>query len=175
MNYYLIPAAVGNYVACGTTPPSYDSAAHLWTLANGNRIAAMPGDYTLVDDSSNNPELLAAVKDEKKGAVTALRYEKETQGIVVNGAHIATTLHDQSRITGAKAYVDLRPDATIQWKTDTGVWVTRTAAEILALAGAVGDHVQALFTAECTHHAAIEALNTLAGLAAYDITTGWPE
>jgi hypothetical protein len=75
------------------------------------------------------------------------RYEKETGGITLNGIPIATDRQSQAMITGAYNYVQVNAAATIKWKAENG-FVELNAAQITALALAVGAHVQACFAKE---------------------------
>jgi hypothetical protein len=102
----------------------------------------------------------------------AVRWQKETAGIQVAGATIATDRESQQLIAGALALAQQDPARTLQFKAVSG-WVTLSAAEVTAIAIAVGDHVQACF--------AIEA-DVAGGVAAGTITTfeqilaaDWPE
>ena len=88
-------------------------------------------------------------------AATA-RYAKETAGILVAGAPIATDRDSQNLISGAYSYVLAKPDATINFKTAAG-FVVLTADQIQAIALAVGGHVQACFAVEAQVDAAIQA------------------
>jgi hypothetical protein len=94
------------------------------------------------------------------------RFIKETSGIIVAGAAIATDRDSQAMINGAQAYVTAASVASIAYKTSSG-WATLTAAEVLATAVAVGAHVQACFVAESTLDAAITA-GTITTTAAID-------
>lgn len=75
------------------------------------------------------------------------RWAVETGGIVVAGAHIATDRASQAMIAGAYAYSQAHPSETISYKAVSG-FVTLDAAQIAAIATAVGAHVQACFVAE---------------------------
>ncbi len=77
----------------------------------------------------------------------AARFAKETGGIKVGNAPIATDRESQAMITGALAGAQLNPNITAAWKTTSG-FVTINAAQINAIATAVLAHVQACFAAE---------------------------
>ncbi|MGI3900522.1 MAG: DUF4376 domain-containing protein [Janthinobacterium lividum] len=93
------------------------------------------------------PAPVAPPVDLKAYAASA-RYTKETAGITVNGAAIATDRASQALITGAWATTQINPSATIQWKGSDGTFVTLDAKAITGLAAAVTAHVQACFAAE---------------------------
>ncbi|NEI71316.1 DUF4376 domain-containing protein [Rhizobium lusitanum] len=75
------------------------------------------------------------------------RYAVETGGIVINGMSVMTDRGSQSLITGAYNYVQANPEVTVKFKTAAG-FVELTAAQMTAIANAVGAHVQAAFAAE---------------------------
>lgn len=85
-----------------------------------------------------------------------VRWLVETGGIMVGGAPITTDRESQAMISGAHAYVQANPSATIKWKTMAG-FATLSAEQITALALAVGTHVQSCFSKEAEVAAAIQA------------------
>ncbi|WP_454917419.1 DUF4376 domain-containing protein [Xanthobacter sediminis] len=102
------------------------------------------------------------------------RWRAETGGIVVGGLPLPTDERAQLKITGAAVAAERDPEMSITWKCTGGVWVTLTAAQVLALADAVRAHVQAAFDREATLAGAITAAETVEAVAAIDIETGWP-
>ena len=107
-----------------------------------------------------DPSSIITAADKAAAALAALpayaagkRWLVETGGITVAGAHIQTDRDSQAMITGAYAYAQANPDATINYKAEGG-FVALTAAQMTAIGLAVGAHVQACFAAE----AAIESL-----------------
>jgi hypothetical protein len=107
---------------------------------------------------------------ELRRQVTAIRWQKETGGITVGGMGVNTGIDDQNRIASVLTVMALGIE-TIDFKIATG-WVTLTAAEVQAVAKAIGTHVQACFSAERAHHAAIAKLASNA--TTYDVSIGWP-
>ena len=99
------------------------------------------------------------------------RYAVETGGIVLNGMRVMTDRASQSLITGAYNYVQANPDITVKFKTSGG-FVELTAAQMTAIANAVGAHVQAAFAAEGEINQQIIAgtITTPAEIDAF----GWP-
>lgn len=87
---------------------------------------------------------------------SAVRYAKETGGIALNGAAVRTDRDSQAMLTGAVSFVQQNPTAVIQWKSPAG-FVALGAAQIVAIASAVGAHVQACFAAEAKAVAGILA------------------
>ncbi|MCB2106345.1 MAG: DUF4376 domain-containing protein [Rhodobacteraceae bacterium] len=75
------------------------------------------------------------------------RFRKETGGVVINGATIATDRGSQAMTSGAFNYVTVNLDKVISYKT-AGGFVSLTADQVKAIADAVGAHVQACFDKE---------------------------
>jgi hypothetical protein len=119
------------------------------------------------------PKTLSQVKQTKLADLAALRWQKETAGITVNGAHIATDDRSRANLIAVRIKVKESAAYTVNWKTDTG-FVTLTAAQIIAIADAVAFHIQECFDNEADHATAIEALTDVQTAIAYDFTTGWP-
>lgn len=183
------PAAVKGYARCyidgkwtqiedhrGATLYSTVDASPLTIFSLG----PIPDGYTdivpcncPVWDGTHWLENIDHVRIAKLAALTAYRYDRETAGIIVNGARIKTDRESQSMINGAKAYSDLNEAVLIDWKGDGG-WITINRTVILAIAQAVAAHVQACFSRERVHAEAINALTTVSEIRAYDFTTGWP-
>ena len=82
------------------------------------------------------------------------RWRYETGGIVVAGLTVPTDRASQQMIAGMLATVQLDPAATIRFKAGGG-FATLDAAQVIAIARAVGAHVQAAFAREAD---VIEAL-----------------
>ena len=116
------------------------------------------------------PQTLAEYQAALKQQATELRWQHETGGITVGGTQIATGIEDQNRI----ASVLVASPAQVDFKSESG-WVSLTLAELQAIAAAISAHVQACFTAERTHHTAIDALATVEDAQSYDVTGGWPD
>lgn len=90
-----------------------------------------------------------------------IRFEKETGGIVISGMAIATDRASQNMLTGAVLRAQMDANVTVKWKTVTG-FVELSAAQIIAIATAVGNHVEACFAKEA---------DVAAGIAIGTITT----
>lgn len=116
---------------------------------------------------------IAMLKASRLAELAQHRYSVETGGMTVNGMKVATDDRSKSLINGAFNLCQSVPATTVQWKTDAG-FVSLSAAQVAAIAVAIGQFVQACFTAEATHIDAINALATGQAVLDYDITTGWP-
>jgi hypothetical protein len=169
-----LAASKGYWARETNDPPSFNPAYEgrsgpNWTItppSGGNEGTAVAG-YTV----TSRP--LATVKAERKAALADHRYAKETGGITLGGAAVRTDRESQALVTGAYALVQAAPETILDWK-GAGGWAQLDAATMTAIALAVGAHIQACFSNERTHAEAIDALDTVAAVAAYDFTTGWP-
>lgn len=118
----------------------------------------------------------AELLEELKAQTTALRWRVMTGGIDIGGVSVGTTIDDQNRITSVVANAALTglTDADeVNFKASSG-WVRVTIGQIKAMAGAIGQHVQACYTAERTHHESIDILATPEQMNTYDVNSGWP-
>ncbi|MBO9766524.1 MULTISPECIES: DUF4376 domain-containing protein [Xanthomonas] len=119
------------------------------------------------------PESPESLRAELRAAATQRRWECETGGITIGGVQVGSTTEDQNRISTVLAAADLGTVDRVDFKANSG-WVTLTLAEIRGIAAAISAHVQACFTAERAHHEAIDAIDSLEALQAYDVDLGWP-
>ena len=87
------------------------------------------------------------------------RWKEETGGITVQGMALDTSRESQALITGAALQATVDPDYSCRWKTAQG-FVSLTAGQILAIAGAVRAHVQACFDKEAELAGRIDAAGT---------------
>ncbi len=121
-------------------------------------------------------ENLVAAKASLIDAVTAKRWDVMTGGITLpGGMQVGTSIDDQNRITSVVAnatLVGLTDESLVNFKSNSG-WVQITVSQIKAIAGAIGQFVQACYSAERQHHEAIDLLITAQELRAYDVNTGW--
>lgn len=109
-----------------------------------------------------------------KEAVTAKRWTVETGGITLpNGVRVKTAKDDQDRITATIAGMEGAGIDSVDFKAEPG-WVTVTLAELKDIRTMIALHVQACFSAERSHHEAIDALPP-EELDGYDVGEGWPQ
>ncbi|TIW97782.1 DUF4376 domain-containing protein [Mesorhizobium sp.] len=103
------------------------------------------------------------------------RWSAETGGIIFGGVPVKTDRESASKLTAAYIKADKDAGYSIpNWKVAEGVFVTLTAATIIATGDAVTAHVQACFDREAALTAEILAAETPADLAAIDLESGWP-
>lgn len=118
----------------------------------------------------HSPEI---IKLNLKQAVTNKRWEVETSGLdLPGGGRVATGTTDQNRISNVITNATAAGLTSVDFKAENG-WVTLTIEEIRGIATAIAAHVQACFSAERTHHTAIQALS-IEELENYDLTAHWP-
>lgn len=131
--------------------------------------------YTLDEDTVQaNIKTAKATLTE---AATAKRWDVMTGGMTLPGGMVVgTTIDDQNRITSVvanAALAGLTDEDEVDFKAASG-WVRITIGQVKAIAGTIGQFVQACYTAERAHHEAIALLSTPAEINAYDINVGWP-
>ena len=151
------------------------------TAPEGMRIVAIEGAWQLeaipqepVDPPAPEPTL-EDLKSSLRAAATAKRWEVETGGLTLpNGARVLTRIEDQNRISNAVTNALRLGLTSVSFKSADGEFFTTPIADLVAIADAVGLHVQACFDAERAHYEAIAALGTLADAQAYDVAAGWP-
>ena len=174
-NYGVVPetAAANGWYPFDISPIAHDRRFY-YLEENG----VVPGDEpdTYKINWNTLPLPVELVRETLKKELASYRYIKETDGITVNGSTILTDRESQATITGAKAYSDVDLTAVVNWKSPTG-WVEINRDTILALAQAVGMHVQTCFTREKAICDLIDAALSVEDLitVSADMKTGWPE
>ena len=118
-------------------------------------------------------EFLVLKQAEAKAALAALRWEKETAGIVLGGVEVRTDRESQAQLSSAYTSLKSGLITSTDWKGANG-WVLAGLAEIEPLAQAVAQHVAGCFATERLHAEAIDALTTAEAVAGYSVATGWP-
>ena len=89
----------------------------------------------------------ALVAEHWASQIAARRYDAEVAGTVVGGMPIATDDRSKLLINGAALRANRSSDYVLRWKTSDG-FVDLTADQVLAVADAVSEHVQACFDRE---------------------------
>lgn len=112
--------------------------------------------WTFDGSAFAGPAVPPPTKADLKAYAASRRWAVETGGISVAGAAIQTDRASQAMITGAFAYAQVNPSASIAYKAADG-FVTLSAAEVAAIANAVGAHVQDCFAVEASVVDAIDA------------------
>lgn len=131
-------------------------------------VETAPGEYEVT------PVPLDDAKKAKIEEVKAVRWSKEVAGIVYQGVRIATDQISQAKIGNTVTLSEYAPAPfSVQWTGIDG-FLTLTKAQLIEMGLVAGLHVQALYAAQRVKIEAIEALPTVAAIAAYDVSTGWP-
>lgn len=116
----------------------------------------------------NTPKSVEQVKQLKMAEISAARYAKETSGVALpDGSIVATDRQTQATITSALVRLQRKPTELIDWKGEAG-WVKLDKATVELIADAIGDHVQACFTAEKAKLDALELLTEFSDIIAFD-------
>ena len=89
----------------------------------------------------------AFVAEQWAAQIAARRYEAEIAGTIVGGMPIATDDRSKLLINGAALRANRSSDYVLRWKTSSG-FVDLSADQVLAVADAVSEHVQACFDRE---------------------------
>lgn len=127
----------------------------VWVLDADGKIIKRPAP----DVAPDYPALIASE-----------RYKREGVGITVEGSVIDTTRDGQALIAGAAVSAILDPAYTCNWKT-AGGFVELNASQLIVIATAVREHVQACFDRELVLLRAIEE----GGYSDDMLAEGWPD
>lgn len=149
----------GALPSCSTpTPPpelAGDEVAR-WTGAGWEKLATAP-----------EPE--PAPAPDWAALIAARRYIAETSGTVIAGMPIATDDRSKTLINGAALRAYRSTDYVLRWKTSEG-FVDLPAAQVLAIADAVSEHVQLCFDREDVLLGAVADSSITAEM----LEGGWP-
>lgn len=121
---------------------------------NGRFALPQPGlaeEFLAPDAPELNPP-----PDLKAAAATA-RFAKESGGITVGGAPVATDRGSQAMLTGAYNSATRDANWSTVWKTSSGAFLSLNSAQIIGIAVAVSSHVEACFAKEAQVAVAIDA------------------
>lgn len=86
-------------------------------------------------------------QEQRRELIAEYRYDVETGGVEVAGQLIPTDRHTQQVLTAMYMRALGNPEYSIRFKTESG-FVNLDAIQIIAIAEAVHDHVQAAFARE---------------------------
>lgn len=159
----------GRWAVFVDEPTSFNSLTHTRSRAMPTNVASGP----VVVEYAVTARPLADVKADRIAALASHRYDREIAGFTLGGMGIATDERSARLIQGAYTAAKSGLATSLRWKAPGG-FVTLNAEQIIAIGEALFAFVQACFDNEDAHTTDINALNTVAAVAAYDITTGWP-
>jgi hypothetical protein len=117
---------------------------------------------------------LEMAKQVKTEEIAAARYAEETGGVQVNGVPIKTDHESLTMINGAALQATQDPAYTCNWKTEQG-FISLTTEQIIAVATAIRQHVQASFDKEAEKMTLIEAAETIEAVQAITWNDSEPE
>jgi len=103
-------------------------------------------------------------------AIASARYDHETAGTTVSGVAVFTDRTTQMKLTGAAIRAERDPSYSVNWKQSDGTYVELSAAQLIAIADAVGDYVQACYSREAVLLSALADGSYTEAL----LTEGWP-
>lgn len=173
-------------VSFSQAPTSSELEAHGFARVRPAPTPDVPLGYTIRDDGPVErqglwmqafqivPLPMDVARLAFRSKVADLRWQRETGGIVIQGAPIRTDRESQAMLSGATLSAQLDPALPIKWKGADGVFRVLDAETILAIARAVLAHVQACFDREAELVEIIDAAETHDALLAIDIEAGWP-
>lgn len=132
--------------------------------AEGNTIPAFNPAPTTIETA------LAA----KLSEIADKRLAVETGGIMFGQIQIPTDRQTAAIITSAYIKAAANSAYVVEnWKVTDAVFVTLDAPTIIALGDAVSDHVQATFNRNAALSLAVQALETVEAINAFDVDAEW--
>ena len=124
------------------------------------------GGWLYSDGAFTAPE---PIKPDWPTAIAARRYQSEIAGVTVGGIKIETDDRAKILIDGAALAAVIDPEYSLRWKTADG-FVTLTGAQVIGIARAGRDYVQACFDREADLLDMAEA----GTITEADLEQGWP-
>jgi hypothetical protein len=153
------------YVVAAATPTRYQRVVRTDYAKSGDTITATPAiEYLPLDE----------VKRFRLEELAAARWERETAGIVFDGAFVPTDDRGKLLFGRAHARAQADPAYSVEWKVGPGAYVHLDAAAIVAIGDFAERYIQELFAAEKVHAEAIAALASVEAVIAHDIGANWP-
>lgn len=150
------PSSNGNWF------PKFNSDVQNWKLVD-----------RVTENSTEGPEpTVEELRNIMQQKVTEYRWQKETGGITVGDAIIATSIEDQNRIISVIANAALAEVTEVDFKTANG-WITLTVDQIKGIAAAIALHVQMCFTKERAISEVINSLETVEEIENLDVAAMW--
>jgi len=117
---------------------------------------------------------LAALAADIKARVATRRWQAEIAGIVHAGKPVATDAVTQGKIAAIALAAVVDQAYTVKWKFADGAFATLDATEVLVMARAARNHVQACYDNEAMLAALIDVAPDAASLLSIDLEAGWP-
>jgi hypothetical protein len=105
---------------------------------------------------------------DKSAALAEHRYKREIEGVQTKLGRVASDRESQTKMIAAYVMATNDPDYTVQWKTLDG-FMDMTAADVIAMARAVQNHVAVCYEAEAEIQWHLDEFNTVEEIrAAFD-------
>lgn len=142
------------------TPLPFQSEGQTGTIVNEKFIP----DY--VDWSKEE------AKEKLKADLAEFRYNKEIEGIAVDGVTYDTDRFSQMKFLGAFVRASSDPTYLVKWKSKDG-FVTLDQEAMMNVALTVSHYIQDCYTRESEILADINSATDVPALRAIDITMGW--
>lgn len=153
--------SVGKYEQLQKTEPYQDE--------NGQWFFSYAIKSLIPTDESELNQFILSEKQRLKQLATSERYRFETSGMFINGNFIKTDRESQAQLANAYAAMKNGLIESTEWKINTDNWVTLTLTEIEPIAGAVANHVRALFEKEKLLLQQINEITTVEQLKAFEV------
>jgi Domain of unknown function (DUF4376) len=131
---------------------------------------------------ANTPKPLDQIQQRVKNDLSAIRWGRQSQGIIWNNSVFATDDASKVNYLAALLQAQTNPNYTVIWKArevtefDIGAakFVTLNATDITTITNAGVDYITKCFENEKVLLEAIDAATDLDGVLAIDIRSGWP-
>ena len=148
----------------------YTAAAKWCNSTQEGRIIERAACYEVVAMLPPPEPTFDELKMQKKAEIAAARYEKETGGVEVEGAKIATDRGSQALLTAAVVTARFDPEFQTRWKCDDGTFVTLNAIQLRAIGDAVTAFIENCFAREGELCELVNAAETKEDLDAIEIS-----
>lgn len=111
-----------------------------------------------------------------KTKLAAKRWQIETGGANIDGNEFATDRESQTKYTAVAVAISQADPMTwsINWKTNSGMFVSLNAQQMMGIINCVLNHVQNSFNKEYEIQQAIDSCTTVEEILAIDLDAGWP-
>lgn len=163
-----------------------ESGGHLWTEAKEIKWSGPKPDkfYEWEETTKQwvvNQDLYKKALEDSRAliweSIKAYRLFKSTDGTLIPSINKWTHTDEVSQVTysRAKDYLELNPDATIDWKMMCGNFVKVDSALLKEICSKVFQVGQEAFTAAEVHRRKIYSIEDLEELSEYDYKTNWPQ
>ena len=163
-----------------------ESGGHLWT--EGKEIkwsGPKPDKFYEWEETTKqwvvNQDLYKKALEDLRAllweSIKAYRLFKSTDGTLIPSINKWAHTDEVSQVTysRAKDYLELNPDATIDWKMMCGNFVKVDSALLKEICSKVFQVGQEAFTAAEVHRRKVYSIEDLEELSEYDYKTNWPQ